>query len=305
VRLLALLVLSLLTPRPAAAQESAAFLKIGVGARATGMGGAATAVADDATAIYWNPAGLSGLTRRSVDATQADLFANTRYDFLGYAQPTPYGTLGAAAQYLSQGALSGRSVSGAPTGNYGASDAAADVSYAAKIPALPGLGLGGTAKYIRSGIADVSAQSFALDAGARYVPPGSGADGASFGLAVQNMGPGLKFLAQTAPLPLTVAAGAAYRLPFGLLLALDYKYRPYDHPGELSVGAECLLVSTFALRAGYDSDTVSSEGETGFAALSGFTAGFGLKVRGFVVDYSMAPMGQLGNVQQLSLGAGF
>ncbi|MGD1047919.1 MAG: hypothetical protein ABR899_04115, partial [Candidatus Krumholzibacteriaceae bacterium] len=37
---------------------SAQFLKIGPSARAAGMGSAFTAVANDATSIYWNPAGM-------------------------------------------------------------------------------------------------------------------------------------------------------------------------------------------------------------------------------------------------------
>src|SRR4051794_22299869 len=56
----------LLLPFLAAAQESASFLKIGVGARALGMGGAFTAIADDVTAMSWNPGGLGGLKQREL-----------------------------------------------------------------------------------------------------------------------------------------------------------------------------------------------------------------------------------------------
>ena len=41
-----------------AVQEGAAFLKLGVGARAVGMGGAYTAIADDVNSMGWNPAGI-------------------------------------------------------------------------------------------------------------------------------------------------------------------------------------------------------------------------------------------------------
>lgn len=301
-----LLALTFFVPLSAAAQESASFLKLGVGARAMGMGGAYTAVADDVNAMYWNPAGLASLTQRSIGATHADLFANTRYDFFGYAQPTRFGTLGASAAYLSQAPLSGRSDTGAPMGNYDAADTAVNLSYAAAISAVPGLGLGGTMKYISSSIADASAQGYAFDVGIRYAPPAaSGFGGAAFGLTIQNIGPGMKFLNQTAPLPMTIAGGVAYLLPFGFLLAADYKYRPYDHPGEASFGAEYQLLTSLALRAGYDSGSVLSDGVSGFSALSGFTAGLGIKCHGYSVDYSVAPMGELGSAQRISLAALF
>jgi long-chain fatty acid transport protein len=46
--------------------SGAQFLRIGAGARAPGMGGAFSPIADDATAIYWNPGGLSQLSKREV-----------------------------------------------------------------------------------------------------------------------------------------------------------------------------------------------------------------------------------------------
>ena len=45
-----------------------AFLKLGVGARAMGMGSAYVAIADDPTALYWNPAGLASVTKTQVTA---------------------------------------------------------------------------------------------------------------------------------------------------------------------------------------------------------------------------------------------
>ena len=57
-------------PVSAATNTGANFLKIGVGARAIGMGSAYTAVANDATAIYWNSAGLSRLSKRELSFMQ-------------------------------------------------------------------------------------------------------------------------------------------------------------------------------------------------------------------------------------------
>ena len=68
--------------------QAGAFLQYGVGARALGMGGAFYAIADDATAAYWNPAGLAYLQRKEVTTMQATLFAETQYNYMGYAHPT-------------------------------------------------------------------------------------------------------------------------------------------------------------------------------------------------------------------------
>ena len=58
-------------PMPALAEEgshAAEFLSHGVGARALGMGSSFVSIADDATAAYWNPAGLVQIERRAFAA---------------------------------------------------------------------------------------------------------------------------------------------------------------------------------------------------------------------------------------------
>lgn len=287
----------------AGAQESASFLKIGAGARALGMGGAYTAIADDVNAMYWNPGGLGGLSKRELGATHAELVANTRYDFLGYAQPTKYGLLGAGAVYLSQGSLEGRDASGKPTGGFSASDAALSLSYAARL--APGASLGASVKYIQSSIAEASARSYALDLGGIYQLARLGPGIPRLGVAVQNMGPGMKFLDQSSPLPLTLAAGAGYSLPIGLTLAVDYKNRPHSQSSEFSVGTEYALLPAFALRGGYGTAKAASGGAGGLSSFSGFAMGFGIKAHGYSIDYAITPFGELGNAHRLSLGARF
>jgi hypothetical protein len=167
--------------------------------------------------------------------------------------------------------------------------------------------LGTNLKYIRSSIANASAQSFALDLGGQYALAGVGGPGLPLlGLAVQNIGPGMKFLDQTSQLPLTFAAGLGYRLPIGLTVAMDFKQRPYGHESEFSVGIEYAMLANFALRAGYGTTKAYNGASSGgFAALNGFATGLGFKLRSYSLDYSFTPMGELGNVQRFSLGARF
>jgi tetratricopeptide (TPR) repeat protein len=60
----------------------------GFGARAMALGNAFTAMADDPTAVYWNPAGLEFIDQQSLTLFHSALWAGTNYDFLGYVFPT-------------------------------------------------------------------------------------------------------------------------------------------------------------------------------------------------------------------------
>ena len=171
---------------PAFAAETASFLNIGVGGRGLAMGGAYTALADDANAIYWNPAGLARLEKREVTASHAELANSTRLDFLAYAHPTAQGTFAADGTYLSQSALEGRDALGHPTGNFQASDAEIGFGYGRKTDLVD---LGASVKFVQSHIGPAQAQTFALDAGARRGFDGLGPGRLLVGAALRNAGP--------------------------------------------------------------------------------------------------------------------
>lgn len=79
-------------PGAQAGKYAGEFLSEGVGARALAMGGAYVAVADDATANYWNPAGLSFLNQPEVSITHVAMFdALANYDALSLSVPVGYG----------------------------------------------------------------------------------------------------------------------------------------------------------------------------------------------------------------------
>ena len=98
ISILALLVVAivLIFPRSAAATKYAgAFMENGGGARALGMGGAFTAVADDPSATFWNPAGLATLTDRELLLMHSERFGDLiDRDFVSYTQPVNWSSFG-------------------------------------------------------------------------------------------------------------------------------------------------------------------------------------------------------------------
>jgi hypothetical protein len=98
--LVALCVAVVLAPAPARATRYAGeFLRVGVGARALGMGAAFAGLSDDGTAAYWNPAGLATLGTHEITAMHASQFGGVvDYDWLSYT--FPMGAEGKARQGL-------------------------------------------------------------------------------------------------------------------------------------------------------------------------------------------------------------
>src|ERR1700691_1797729 len=108
-------------PRPARADftsgyngtTTAEFLSLGVGARAVAMGQAYSAAADDATALYWNPAALTNVKGGQVTLMHAAYIASSYYDYAAAAKNLgSYGAVGAGLQYFSLGGINGTDASG-------------------------------------------------------------------------------------------------------------------------------------------------------------------------------------------------
>ncbi|HNT96956.1 MAG TPA: PorV/PorQ family protein [Elusimicrobiales bacterium] len=279
--------------------NTAAFLKLGSGARATGLGGAYTAVAGDINAVSFNPAGLACLKRSEAGFTRAELVESVSYNSLGYARPAAGGNIAVAVNYLGQSSIEGRGANREVTGSFQASDTAVNLAYARSLTARAGLGL--NFKYITSRIADESAAGWAVDAGWQYRTP---VKGLGLGFAVQNLGPEMKFLEEGSSLPLTARAGAGYALPCNILLSLDVSREVNERKNVVSFGGEYAVFSSVFLRAGYLNDTAAAGG-SGLTGAGALKAGFGFKLRDFSLDYAAAPFGDAGKAQRISLGARF
>jgi hypothetical protein len=269
------------------------------------MGEAFTAVADDLNALSWNPAGLALLGRKEAAFMHAELFEDTRYDFIGYGHPLSAapGTLGFGFARLSQGSIEARTEDRRPAGSFEASDNLLQAAYARRFTGSGPL-LGVSVKYLHSSLAGVSAQSAAMDFGLlmernwRSVP-------LSLGLSVTNLGPGMRFLGQTDELPLAVSLGAGVRLLSILQIAADYRHRPRSGQSQFGIGTEYRVLPALTLRAGYRALAAGLDSGAAEKAVNGLGLGLGLRMGRVGIDYSFAPAGELGSAQRFSLSTKF
>jgi outer membrane protein OmpA-like peptidoglycan-associated protein len=94
-----------------------AFLQLGVGPRALGLGNAFMGVSDDASAIYWNSAGLATLKKSELMVSYGALFEGRQQNYIGYIRPMALLTFGIGWLNYSVTGISGRDEYGQPTGN--------------------------------------------------------------------------------------------------------------------------------------------------------------------------------------------
>ena len=116
------------------------------------------------------------------------------------------------------------------------------------------------------------------------------------GLAVQNLGPAIRYNNVAYPLPVGVRAGAAWQWR-DLKVASDFVLGK-DRPPEFHIGAEYLFYKIAALRAGFRTGP-QDLGTLG--ALSGFSTGLGLFYRSLAFEYAFVPNGALGEVHRFGL----
>ena len=124
--------------------------EFGVSGRALGMGNAQTAITDDASALYYNPAGLGLLECRQAQALHAALYGGASFDSLDYGQnfDRNSGGWGLEVLRLALGGFEGYDASGSPTGSFGYSELGVGGGFAVNDVLLPDLSLGGALKLL-------------------------------------------------------------------------------------------------------------------------------------------------------------
>lgn len=308
----------------------ASFLKIGVGARAAGMGGSFSAMSGDITSIYWNAAGLSRIEGNQLFFSHINWFAGINYDF--YAVGIPVGNTGSVGLYAISVQVPEDEVRTVlqPKGTgefFDASDMALGFSYARNITDRFSVGIVG--KYIQERIWSMTSKAVALDIGTLYR---SNWSNLRIGIVLNNFGSKMKLSgrANIVPvdpdptiegnietiraeletehwdLPLNVKTSVALDVLstslFSLTTAIDMIH-PNDNLEYINVGGEARILKAFYVRGGYHGYGMDE-------AEGGISMGAGLNVRtstGMMlkIDYALTDWGRLKNVNQISFGIGF
>jgi len=259
---------------------SADFLNIGVGGRATGMGGAYTAAANDASSGYWNPAGLTGIESSQITLSHISWYQDINYEYLGAARH--FGeklSLGVSASYLSYGSIEGYDINDLPTGEISSTyNLAAGVSMGYEL--LDNVSTGVTVKYVAISLAGTGASAVAADFGLKI----DLLEQASIGVAVSNIGQKLKFDNAEEDLPSNIRAGVAiYPFGPGLVTALDVE-KQFEGDIILRNGIE-VGFDRYFLRSGYSYYPDSDNDPLG----QGFSFGAGANLGPAQFDYTYSP----------------
>jgi cytochrome c-type biogenesis protein CcmH/NrfG len=264
----------------------------GAGSRALGMGGAFTAISDDATAAYWNPAGLSCLEQTGITGFHSSLFEGSSLDFFSIGYPTVrFGGLGFAFLRVGTDGIQAYDDRSGSLGQIDFSQSEMIFAYGRRIPL--NVNVGASVKIVNQRMGELSADGAGFDIGAFYSVPY--VKGIALGLLLRDMpGAKLKLVEQVERTPRTIRIGASYRdsLRGGrdvVLLALDASL-PEKASTNVSVGGEYVIDRLVALRAGLKEGKLS--------------AGAGVRWRNYSLDYSLGNS-ELGNLHQFSVSATF
>ncbi len=309
---------------------AASFLSIGQGSRSIGMGSAFVAVADDPSALYWNPAGITKIAGAGFLVDHTQWIADVKYNFIGLTYNLgTFGSLGMSFTSSDIGDMKVTTIEnpGGTGETFNASDASFSIAWAIQL--TDNFSIGFSPKFIQQSIWKMSASAIAIDMGIQYVTP---FDGMILGMAITNFGTKMQLQGNSTlivydadpdnsgnngsipaflqtdewDLPLNFRVGVAYD-PIKidnhkLLFAIDALHVS-DNYESLNLGMEYVFNDLFSIRGGYKSLLLEDSEES-------FTLGAGVKqlLLGNVsvgFDYAYQDFGRLSNIQKFSLIIGF
>ena len=309
---------------------AAKFLSIPVGARALGMGGAFVGIADDASAMYWNPGGLARLAQGEAIFNHMNWIADINFNYGNVVLPMgDVGVIGFSLTSMSMDDME-RTTEDQPEGTgqfFSAGSFAVGASYARNL--TDWFSIGANAKYVQERIWNSTATGFAIDVGTLFSTP---FPGVKFGATISNFGTKMRITGDDLLVQKDITANNgnnpninanlttdSFDLPLLLRIGLAYQpisnedqqvtivadaVHPNDNSESISVGAEySVFRQIFSIRAGYRALGARDSEEE-------FTAGAGLRytiLGSFAVriDYAFERFGRLNNVHNFVIGVLF
>lgn len=234
-----------------------AFLRIGTGARALGMGSAFCAISDDASAIAWNPAGLAPITGVRITGTYAHLSFDRAYNNVIVANRFgKVGTIAAGWIGYSVADIVVFDAKGTPTKFFDDSENALLVSYSREV--ISWLFAGASVKYLSHKLGDYSASGYGFDFGVIVRPR----EFVSMGAAIQDVGSHFKWDTESKckeDVPMVYRVGVALTYPkFPVTLTADYEKRQDIAKGKRRAGLEVSIYKLMSFRAGYDESIITA-----------------------------------------------
>ena len=243
-----------------------AYMQLSWSARAAGMGGASVAVADDAEAGLFNPAGTMLLKGRHATASYRKMDLDRKLSFVSYAQGLKEGDAGLALSWINVGVsdLDERDANGELTGDIKYNENLITLSFGKRFAQKVLLGV--NLKYDHSNLANVSANGLGFDFGFLWgenTPYRIGLAAYNIGLSHQwssgdyYVNRGSSGSNTTDKFPISVKLGGSYRFYQNkVLLALDFEKREKQDL-LIRAGAEGWVNQYLALRAGYNRNVVT------------------------------------------------
>jgi hypothetical protein len=323
--LTAVLVAPAVAQNPNLGTAGAQFLKVPVGGRASAMGGAVIANIRDASALFWNPAGITGVRSNDFSFSHTSLWASIALSHAAFVHTIDdVGSFGAAVSVLTMDDMD-VTTEEQPEGTgetFGAQDLMIGASFARNL--TEDFSVGATIKYVEQRIWHESASGVAFDIGTQYR---IGFRDLTLAMSVMHFGGDLVYsgtdlnvkydpnsqipynrltpstlTAEDFPLPLHFQVGLSMTAistdEMTLMLATDVAH-PNDNDERVNVGGELSLLNTLFLRGGYRFGYDTERTTLG----AGVRTALGSASVSF--DYAYAVFAMLPDIHRFSVGLAF
>jgi len=277
------------------------FLNISADARGSALSDAVSADVNGVRSIYYNPAGLNILDGADSIVSYNKWIAGMNYIYAGFATSKFHsvvgGNVGMSITFMNEGELSIVGIE--DTGNYSlkSSDIGINLAYAIMFGKLK---FGSGLKFVNKSLFGLKSSGVVLDIGSQM----NLNDKIKLGVVLKNIGFSSAPVKESDMMPMRLDIGGNYRYIFknknifNLLMGINLMI---DDMPIVNVGTEYVLKNILFLRMGYRLPA----GGNRVDKYNGLSFGLGIVSKKLSIDFSIVPMGILGNIIEGSIGMRF